>query len=162
MMCRLFNLLVGCLFFSATFSHKVFSQDIERSVLSSAYHHSSNIGEWVIGETMIGDINGTQLQLSNGFLQGYSLSTTIALIAQSQFSLKVFPNPFSQVIHIRHDAPSLLFVEVRDIFGRLLFYQEDVNSDSSINLRSATSGTYYLKYQTNNSGQGILPIFKIQ
>lgn len=141
---------------------QIYPQNIDRSVFSNAYYGTPEAGAWVLGETFIGDLTGVQLRLTGGFLQGDLLSTGINTFSDPFFSFKVFPNPFSQIIHIRHDATSPLSLEIRDAFGRITFFQDLISPDISIDLSGEVTGAYFLKYYSKHTRPGVIPIFKIQ
>ena len=140
----------------------IFAQKIERSVLSSAYYSDPDIGEWVVGETLISDLEGARFKVSSGFLQGDILSTGFSPALDPFFSFEVYPNPFSQIIYLRHNASSICSVEIRDVFGRIVYKRDIIGPESSIDLFSHPTGTYFLIYQTRHSAQRALPIYKIQ
>ena len=68
--------------------------------------------------------NGLSEYSSLNYFQSFCLATSIS-IQESSNDIKVFPNPFLDVLHIHLDDPSdsILQIEIFDISGKLIFAQ---------------------------------------
>lgn len=70
-------------------------------------------------------------------------------IQESQSSsdwLTFYPNPASDVIHIRTEGVDPTSLEIMDLSGRSVFSRE-INGETSITLPSLSSGTYLLRWK---------------
>jgi len=144
------------------FSTQGLSQSIDRYLISGAYHSESNRGEWVIGETVVGDFLGSGHQLYNGFLQTNLVDMSTSVRNHANFGIEIFPNPFSDALQIQHDLPHPLAMEIRDLSGRPLRSIKVMSAKSVIGLSGLPSGAYIIHYQASTEKQGSMLIFKIK
>lgn len=146
-------LLIGFLWLTPSL---LFCQEIDRKVIGSAYS-SSNLGEWHLGETIIGDFVGRSGILHCGFIQGDQVVTVPTDQPKLDFSFNAFPNPTTGVVHLHHDAIQAIDLQVYDMLGCLRISKEKIASIDQILLNSLPSGIYLLRYGTRGgSGKQLI------
>ena len=143
-------------------SGPICGQEVNRSVFSSAYQTTELRGEWVLGETMIGDYQGLSARLSSGFLVGKLKIIGTSTSNYSDFPLEVFPNPFSEQIEIRHSFPGPITVSLRDMPGRLVLYQKFHSQKIILPLAELPEGLYTINYFTADQDRGSCLIIKMK
>jgi len=124
-------------------------------VISSAggYNVATGISiSWTLGETITPNFtspDGT-ISLAHGFQQKLIITKVEELI-ENQVSVKVYPNPASELVKIEFDQPvdseiRMFIVDYRgkvvvtDIIGQGTYYFE-------VNLQNLSSGIYFLRLQ---------------
>lgn len=148
------------LFLLATLSHLLMGQSIDRTLISSAYHSDALRGEWSVGETFIGYHIGTDLQLTNGFLQGFLASGT-SILEEANRKIVVFPNPFRHRINIVHNFTQPISFEVRDLNGRMLTFPTVASSQTTSDLSQLPSGCYSIRFLLPGNTSRSMLIFKM-
>jgi hypothetical protein len=138
----------------------IFSQEVDRSVIPTAYHSTDLKGEWVLGETFVNDFKSISQELNSGFLQGMMQIISTSVEEYSDFSFDVFPNPFSNYISIQHDFPEPLFIDIHDIHGRTLVAQKLIDGIAVVNMSHLPAGLYAITYYTNTLDRGSYLIIK--
>jgi hypothetical protein len=135
-------------------------QSIDRTLISSAYHSDALQGEWSVGETFIGYYMSTDLQLTNGFLQGLLASGT-SILEEATRKIVVFPNPFRHRINIVHNFTQPISFEVRDLSGRMLTFPKVASSQTTSDLSQLPSGCYSIRLLLPGNTSRSMLIFKM-
>lgn len=148
------------LFLALSFSDQIMGQSLDRTLISSAYHSDALRGEWSVGEIFIGYLVSTDLQLTNGFLQGF-LSSGTSILEEANLKIVVFPNPFRHRINIVHNFIQAISFEVRDLNGRMLTFPTVASSQTSTDLSQLPSGCYSIRFQLPGNTSRSMLIFKM-
>ena len=138
-----------------------YSQEVDRSVIPNAYLSHALKGEWVLGETIVSDFHSISQELNSGFLQGIIQIISTGVERYPDFEFDVFPNPFSQHIHIQHNLPGPLFLDIRDMHGRSVYSQELIRNKTVLNMSPIPAGMYVISYYTNTRYRGSYLIVKM-
>ncbi len=137
-----------------------FGQEIDRKVTGSAYANLPS-GEWILGETVIGDFSSQSSTLHTGFLQSNLVSTGASERYHPDFSFIVYPNPTSGLIHISHDSQQPVNLHIYDVLGQVQFFWKKISFEEDVNITSLPSGAYLFRYGSSR-GWGIQIIYKTQ
>ncbi|MBL0105597.1 MAG: T9SS type A sorting domain-containing protein [Bacteroidetes bacterium] len=79
-----------------------------------------------------------------------------ALISLS--SIKIWPNPFMDLITIKFDKVFSGEIRIVDTFGRVLYKSKIFSNEETIDLRYLTAGCYYVILDGNKSNIKLLKI----
>jgi len=133
------------------------SAQVKQEVIASAGGYNTNGGlsiSWTLGETIIPtftayDINGNPvLTLSHGF-QSQIMIVTVVENLKILVTVKVFPNPTSEVVNIQFEEPvdGEIVLSLIDSNGKLVKRDrvEAEMVEKQINLQDLPTGIYYLK-----------------
>lgn len=137
----------------------------KQEVIASAGGFSSSSGvslSWTLGETLVPSytsLDGT-LKIIHGFQQQV-IVTTVEENIEAVVTVKVFPNPASDVLNIRFESPVEGGMEIilLDSNGRLVKRDviEDQMSEKQLNLQDVPGGVYYLRL---NKGK-LVNVYKV-
>lgn len=124
---------------------------IKQEVISSAGGYSVNGGlslSWTLGETIIPTFKSGDLVLTHGFQQQLII-TSVEETFDVLFNIKIFPNPISEVLNIKFDAPvdEDIVLLILDSQGKLVrsVIIESAMVEKHINLQEIPTGIYYLR-----------------
>jgi hypothetical protein len=124
---------------------------IKQEVIASAGGYNTSGGlsiSWTLGEVVIPTFKNGDLVLTHGFQQKLII-TTIEENIDILIDVKVFPNPASEVVNIRFEAPvnGEIDIAVLDSQGRLVKREmiESTMIEKQINLQEMPAGIYYLR-----------------
>jgi hypothetical protein len=112
--------------------------------------------------------NYTVQVTSNGCISAFSAAynyvlTGIIELGNSQF-IKIFPNPVQSTLIIQWNISNLrsLSITIRDIYGNLALYRNNITSDGTINLSGLATGTYFVEmYGADQKRLGTMKILKV-
>ncbi|MCW3168443.1 fibronectin type III domain-containing protein [Chryseobacterium sp. 09-1422] len=105
------------------------------------------IGVWNYSSSTTGDFQ----------IAAYDASLSTSEVAQVKNDLKVYPNPFTDVLNIS-DVKNVKSISVVDIAGRLVKTFD--KPTSNLNLRELNSGLYVLMLNMNDSSKQTIKIIK--
>jgi hypothetical protein len=126
---------------------------VKQEVIASAGGYNVNGGlsiSWTLGETIIPTFKSQDgsLTLTHGFQQQL-IVTTVEENIDVFVSVIVFPNPASDVVNIKFEAPvdSEVIVDILDSQGKMVKRDliESTMSEKQLNLQNFPPGIYYLK-----------------
>lgn len=129
---------------------------VRQEVVASAGGYNVNGGlsvSWTLGETVIPTFQNGNLILTHGFQQQIIITTVVENL-DLFVDVKVFPNPASDVVNIRFDAPvdGEITITIVDSKGRLVKRDliEASMAEKQINLQDFAAGIYYLRLTKGN------------
>jgi len=75
------------------------------------------------------------------------VNTSVNEITQNNFS--VYSNPVTEFIYIKHEKADNMIVSVKDVIGQQVFLQQNLNSQSNIQINTSAwnSGIYFVTVQ---------------
>lgn len=144
------------------FSMLSMAQVIERTVTSSSggeLKGNSSIIDFVVGETMISKYTSKAGTVSEGFLQGYTISEIP--LGNNEFEsilIKVYPNPTTDKLFVQADNETGYNYQVINSNGVTLVGGNSKLDTQEIDFTSYASGVYYLSI---SSEKGEIKKFKI-
>jgi|TARA_B110000091_G_C13771596_1_gene456924 hypothetical protein len=103
-----------------------------------------------IGQTsVVGNYSNTLIKINQGYQQPYW--DGLVLSNTPDFTVSIFPNPFDNIINIRHNSEVDFEFFLFDVAGKLVFNNTfKVSSpQQTINLGILSSGVYFAKLQSN-------------
>ncbi|RPH31793.1 MAG: T9SS C-terminal target domain-containing protein [Bacteroidales bacterium] len=124
--------------------------------------------DWTLGESVIGNLPGTGVIVTQGFQQGNLLGTGVPTepeFASTNFNL--FPNPAINMVYFKIDnkeAKGTFIVDVFDITGRKLLSnnlgQFNNQETMDMNISSLKSGIYLVKVRIGNFSSDVIKLIK--
>jgi hypothetical protein len=80
-------------------------------------------------------------------LDNFTTSKTIVGLTELSLgnNLNVYPNPFTSQLNIKNKSKEKISLKVLNITGQIVFKEELVDEDNSVNLSILNSGIYFLK-----------------
>lgn len=127
------------------------SAQVKQEVIASAggYNVAGGISiSWTLGETIIPTFTNGGLTLTHGFQQQL-IVTTVEENIDILVSVKVYPNPVSDIINILFEevVESEINLTLLDSQGRLVKKDviEATVSEKQINMQDLAAGVYYLR-----------------
>ncbi|MGM0626287.1 MAG: T9SS type A sorting domain-containing protein [Bacteroidota bacterium] len=124
------------------------SQEISRSVESTAggsYASGGKSMEFVIGEPVTANYANGGYMISQGFIQGNLIITSVE--PESFVDIQVWPNPVGTNLFVKYDSDELQNPElvIYDNNGRVLKKQRPVSDRVTIDFSAYPSGAYILE-----------------
>mgnify|MGYP000031677030 CR=1 FL=1 len=124
------------------------SQEISRSIVSTAggsYASGGNSIEFVVGEPVTANYANTNYMLSQGFIQGNMIITSVEPVSNA--NIMVWPNPVGSGLHVQYDATKLQspILTIYDSNGRVLEKKQANSNQVKMDLSDYKSGVYVLK-----------------
>lgn len=126
---------------------------VKQEVIASAGGYSVTSGislSWTLGETIIPTFKSADnsIILTHGFQQQL-IVTSVEENLEIPVSVKVFPNPASEILNIRFDEPvdGELRIYLINSEGRLVKtdFIEAVTTEKQLNMQDLPAGMYYLR-----------------
>lgn len=145
------------------FAQNIASQSINNAGKTMIQSNSSicfTVGELVVlSET---DTDGNSL--GNGFTSGATITTTGILEPNSELlSVKVFPNPTSELVNIQinHSTLDQISISICDINGKIIYFGKyaPIANIIGININNYEFGTYMMSI--NNESNQVLGTYRI-
>jgi len=142
---RYFTILIAVIFSLSV------SAQVKQEVIASAggYNTAGGISiSWTLGETIIPTFTNGGLTLTHGFQQQL-IVTTVEENIDILVSVKVYPNPVSDIITIKFEevVESEITLMLLDSQGRVVKQDvvEATVSEKQINMQDVAAGIYYLR-----------------
>ncbi len=116
--------------------------DITRQIFESQQNNFEVFG--ISNSTVSGDISDTNHDSAK---DGYwcTMNTNLSVSENNQQGIKVFPNPFTNMITIQTDLLSDQQVRIIDLKGNVILSKQISGLHTEINLNNLSSGIYFLK-----------------
>ena len=130
------------------FSNSVCAQRIHHQMISSQGNTSTtNSGQIVkqtVGQLSVIGNNKKSIQVQQGYQQ---VHWAVHLAKPKNIAITCYPNPFTQFINFNVSNSTKIMVEIFDINGKLVFYENYTveNKLLRIELSRLASGTYLVK-----------------
>ena len=142
----------------------IYSQSISPEVYATSGEHYTGTNatlSWTIGESVIETFSGTNAILTQGFQQSQYSITSIEEVPDNTYKICVYPNPAIDLININIQSvdKSSFKVELIDLQGKRLFYQNINSNNKTLDLKQFDSSIYFLKVYTNDNK--LLKAYKI-
>src|SRR6056297_2256599 len=86
------------------------AQDLDQNVSGTAGAYSENANgslSWTIGETVVETVSDGTTTLTQGFQQGNLSVTTLIEQPELSSTLKVYPNPVENILHVETDKKGM-------------------------------------------------------
>ncbi len=147
---KLFRITITSLFLIFYLINRSHSQSLDRSVVNvtgTSVTAGSVMLEYSIGEAVVGLLENPSVVLTQGFIQGeMNVIETGGL--NSQVSIKIYPNPVSNVLNIEYDAPTLKLKLIDAIGRQMIVFEQRVAENEHLkrifDLSGLSSGLYLL------------------
>lgn len=126
------------------------AQDASPSVLGSA-GTTSQTGtveiSWTLGEMAIASLDAPQAQLTQGFHQPQIVVTVLADAFPDTWEVKAFPNPVSEILHVRWNASNHpVHLRFTNLSGQVLFQHQVENANATqFQVSDYPQGSYFLE-----------------
>jgi type IX secretion system substrate protein len=147
------------------------AQSIDKSVVAVNGGSFSGSGiqvDWTIGQPVINSTSST-IQVTQGFLpisdNGVAEATPILNNAANLLSVKAYPNPVSNILHvsIQQNTAGSLWIQVTDLLGKTVKTASpdaQLNTDVELDMSSLASGMYYLTVNISKENAQVMKIVK--
>ncbi len=155
-------LLVSSAFF-------VRGQSLSPTVVASAggYLDNGTVSlSFTVGEVAVTTLTGGDMILTQGFQQPFELDVTAVNDKPVSWSVKTYPNPVDENLHIRFtiQKPEDFTVVVMDITGKKVFVkkyeQVQIGQVKEINMQNYHPGIYMISITSKD--QKVRRIYKVQ
>ena len=115
---------------------------------------SGGSASYSVGQVVYTTNTGTNGSVAQGVQQPYEISvvTQVEEAAEIQLSMLVYPNPTTEtvVLNIGTMSTENMHLSMFDVNGKLLHFQEVINSETIIDMKSYARGVYFLKVSFQN------------
>jgi len=115
---------------------------------------SGGSASYSVGQVVYTTNTGTNGSVAQGVQQPYEISvvTQVEEAAEIQLSMLVYPNPTTEtvVLNIGTMSTENMHLSMFDVNGKLLHFQEVINSETIIDMKSYSRGVYFLKVNFQN------------
>ena len=139
----------------------VFAQNAVTASGGNANGGSGSVS-YTVGQTFYSANEGTSGQVSEGVQQAYEIYdvTEVQSAISSMISLSVFPNPASDFLTLRIDGEYIsgLDCAMYDISGKEIMQMRIASSETSIDMQSLQSATYFVRV---TKGKNEVKTFKV-
>jgi hypothetical protein len=138
------------LFITGMISYGAHAQ-IHETISSSGGDASGSGGSasYSVGQVVYQTHTGTNGSVAEGVQQPYEISvvTQVEEATEIQLSMLVYPNPTTEsvVLNIGTMSTENMHLSMFDLNGKLLHFQEVINSETIIDMKSYARGVYFLK-----------------
>ena len=124
------------------------SQEISRSVKGTSggsYASGGNSMDFVIGEPVTANYANASYILTQGFIQGNMIITSVE--PEANVDIQVWPNPVGSSLHVQYDASRLQtpVLTVYDSNGRVLEKKQAMSDQLTMDFSAYQSGVYVLE-----------------
>lgn len=145
----------GVLTSSAATGNQWYLNGVAIALATGQTYQPAEYGVYTVNVTA----NGCTSAFSAGFT--YNITGTIDL-GGNQY-VKLWPNPVQSNLIVQWNVNNVraLSVEVRDMYGKLVLFNQSVNSGEAINVTALPTGTYFVKIYGNQKPLGSLKILKV-
>lgn len=116
--------------------------------------------QWSLGEVLIAQTLDLNFQLSLGFHQNMSSSSTSTSSLKPELAYQLFPNPATAYLHIEVQQFGMITYELQDVLGNLILYGSFMNN-TNINTTSLPKGTYFINLSDRHKQLGTRKIIKM-
>jgi len=124
------------------------SQEISRSVKGTSggsYASGGNSMDFVIGEPVTANYANASYILTQGFIQGNMIITSVE--PEANVDIQVWPNPVGSSLHVQYDASRLQtpVLTVYNSNGRVLEKKQAMSDQLTMDFSAYQSGVYVLE-----------------
>ncbi len=141
-----------------------FSLHAQKVITSSGGYGSTSGANvtWTVGETITETLTGSTVILTQGFNQGNLVITVIKDTEENGLTLKVFPNPASDMVTIASGTTGIenLRYILSDTNGRILMDNILFLPESQFSVSGLKPAIYFLKIFDNKKEIGVYKIVK--
>jgi len=123
------------------------AQVLDQNVIGTAGNYSESGTaslSWTIGETVVETVSDGTTALTQGFQQGNLSVTTLIEQPELSSTLKVYPNPVKNILHVETDKKGMDY-QLLNISGQAVANGKLENTNQEINFSALPVGTYFLK-----------------
>jgi hypothetical protein len=115
----------------------------------------TGIMEGSILGVLVSDSNGCEFPVEN-------ISCPVGIEVTNKTPLFLYPNPFTDIVHLNCVPNQVLSISIMDMQGRLISKFLTNSSNDTFNLTRLTSGVYFIKFYNDQGIQiGYQKLFKI-
>jgi len=115
---------------------------------------SGGSASYSVGQVVYTTNTGTNGSVAQGVQQPYEISvvTQVEEATNIQLSMLGYPNPTTEtvVLNIGTMSTENMHLSMFDVNGKLLHFQEVINSETIIDMKSYSRGVYFLKVNFQN------------
>lgn len=142
------------------------AQEVERSVVGNAGEAFTDPAfgtlNFTVGEVAAENLAVAAGSLAQGFHRGnFRLVVSTRNNRLPEWEVVVYPNPTTDELHLRTDAPGTLSAELFSTAGQLLLRQPDLSAGQRIDVARLPAGTYWLRLRAGDGRTGTFQVQKI-
>jgi membrane-bound inhibitor of C-type lysozyme len=140
----------ACFIFSFSFAQSIAPEVISTS--GNSFNSGASQLDWTLGESATATFNAGSDMLTQGFHQPNLIITSISDI-QTDYSVNIFPNPSTDLIHLEFkNTKGDLVIQLFAIDGKLLESRRtETSSPLEIMMTKYEAGTYILSIKDDQS-----------
>lgn len=132
---------------SAQLHHQMLSSQGSTSQTNNGIIVTQTVGQ----QSVTGNYDYEYLKIGQGFQQA---NWTRIIIEQTspEFEITIYPNPFDEIINIKHNSEQDFNMNIFDPTGKLVYKNliNVIGSNQRVNLEQLPSGVYLIYLQSNN------------
>ena len=130
------------------------AQNISKQVIGSVgttLLSTNKTLSFTVGEVVVGGFIDTQvsLQLGNGYYPSLTQSTLSNAMPDTKLKVKIYPNPFTNLVYITHPEFTNFNVTVIDALGKVVLKTKHELSAPLV-LKDLSQGIYYMTITTQD------------
>jgi len=124
--------------------HQMISSQGSTSETSTGYIVTQTIGQ----SSVVGNYTNPSVKINQGYQQPFWGGLELSNVPD--FTASIFPNPFENIINIRHNSELDIEFFLFDVAGKLVYKNTLIVSSpqQTINLEAISSGVYLIKLQS--------------
>lgn len=116
---------------------------------------------YTLGETVIAEFNGTNLKVSEGFINDITVKGSLSLEENTlKVTLKPYPNPTQNYIHLEYPSVIKINYQIVDTTGKTVLSQQKNGSKHQLSISHLAVGIYYVSATSDTQNIGIFKIVK--
>ena len=132
-----------------------YSQTISKQVIGTAGKTQSNSDlkvSWTTGEPVVGLMTAGGNQLGNGYYPALDLQALSIEDSAMEVSLKVYPNPTSQFLHVSYSEITSFAIQILDLNGKQI-YTGTINKEQPLDVSTYSQGMYLIILENKATNQ---------
>lgn len=132
-----------------------YSQTISKQVIGAAgkTDSASNLKmSWTTGEPVVGLMTAGGNQLGNGYYPALDLQALSIEDSAMEVSLKVYPNPTSQFLHVSYPEITSFAIQILDLNGKQI-YTGTINKEQPLDISTYSQGMYLIILENKATNQ---------
>jgi len=132
-----------------------YSQTISKQVIGTAGKTQSNSDlkvSWTTGEPVVGLMTAGGNQLGNGYYPALDLQALNIEDSAMEVSLKVYPNPTSQFLHVSYPDSEVFGIQIMDLNGKQI-HIGTISKDFPQDFSTYSQGIYLVTIENKANNQ---------
>lgn len=133
---------------SCALSSQIAAQSLERTVVANSGGLHPQL-EWTVGEAVIHAATDNTVTLTQGFIQGDLIISSLDEVSQFEFECSIYPNPFMDALVIQHNNPNgaAMPITLIDMSGKAVLVATISSPQQQVHVGDLAAGIYVMRIQ---------------